>query len=78
MRSSGSTRARGEADRFQAILAEYEQAPEVTRRRLYLEAMGGFLAEQKGLYIVDAEQKALVPWLSLEAGVRPVPEGGKK
>ena len=71
-------RARGEADRFQAILSEYEQAPEVTRRRLYLEAMGGFLAEQKGLYIVDAEQKALVPWLSLESGVRPVPEGGKK
>jgi membrane protease subunit HflK len=71
-------RARGEADRFQAILAEYEQAPEVTRRRLYLEAMGGFLAEQKGLYIVDAEQKALVPWLSVESGVRPVPEGGKK
>lgn len=71
-------RASGEADRFQAILAEYEQAPEVTRRRLYLEAMGGFLAEMKGLYIVDAEQKALVPWLPLESGVNPVPEGGKQ
>jgi membrane protease subunit HflK len=72
-------RARGEADRFQAILAEYEQAPEVTRRRLYLEAMGGFLAELKGLYIVDAEQKALVPWLSLESGLGgAIPEGGKK
>jgi len=73
-------RAKGEADRFQAILAEYEQAPEVTGRRLYLEAMGGFLAELKGLYIVDAEQKALVPWLSLESGLvgGPIPEGGKK
>ena len=29
-------RARGEATRFQAILAEYQQAPEVTRRRLHL------------------------------------------
>lgn len=72
-------RARGEANRFQAILAEYEQAPAVTRRRLYLEAMGGFLAELKGLYIVDAEQKALVPWLSLESGLgEAIPEGGKK
>jgi len=72
-------RANGEADRFKAILSEYEQAPEVTRRRLYLEAMGGFLAEMKGLYIVDAEQKALVPWLPLDSGTEAaVPKGGKK
>jgi len=33
----------------------------------------------KGLYIVDADQKALVPWLPLESGIEaPVPEGGKK
>ncbi|MEW6440477.1 MAG: FtsH protease activity modulator HflK [bacterium] len=69
-------RASGEADRFVAILQEYEQAPEVTRRRLYLEALSGFLAEMKGLYIVDPEQRALVPWLSLEAGAKPT-EGGK-
>jgi len=72
-------RANGEANRFLSILAEYEQAPEVTRRRMYLEAMGGFLAELKGLYIVDAEQKAMVPWLPLESGMRgAIPEGGKK
>lgn len=68
-------RASGEATRFQAILEEYQQAPEVTRRRLYLEAMGSFLAETKGLYIVDSDQKALVPWLSIESGVKPVAEG---
>jgi modulator of FtsH protease HflK len=61
-------RARGEATRFQAILAEYQQAPEVTRRRLHLEALGRFMAEMKGLYIVDSDQKAMVPWLSLESG----------
>lgn len=72
-------RANGEADRFQAILTEYEQAPEVTRQRLYLEAMDGFLAEMKRLYIVDAEQKAMVPWLPLESGVEAeVPQGGKQ
>jgi membrane protease subunit HflK len=68
-------RASGEATRFQAILDEYQQAPEVTRRRLYLEALGSFLSELKGLYIVDSDQKALVPWLSLESGAKPLAEG---
>ena len=73
-------RARGEATRFQAILAEYQQAPEVTRRRLHLEAMGRFMTEMKGLYIVDSDQKAMVPWLSLESdpkesGPKPTAEG---
>lgn len=31
--------ARGEATRFEALLVEYRHAPEVTRRRLYLETM---------------------------------------
>lgn len=31
--------AQGEAARFELLLAEYKKAPEVTRRRLYLEAM---------------------------------------
>jgi membrane protease subunit HflK len=61
-------RARGEATRFQAILAEYQQAPEVTRRRLHLEALGRFMTDVKGVYIVDSEQKAMVPWLALDAG----------
>ena len=60
-------RAEGEATRFTAILAEYQGSPQVTRRRLYLEAMTGFLAEMKGLYIVDKDQKAMVPWLPLES-----------
>jgi len=60
-------RAQGEATRFEAILGRYQQAPEVTRRRLYLEAMTGFLSDMKGLYIVDKDQKAMVPWLPLES-----------
>ena len=68
-------RARGEATRFQAILAEYQQAPEVTRRRLHLEALGRFMTDTKGLYIVDSDQKALVPWLGLDAGQKSPVEG---
>ena len=75
-------RAKGEANRFLAILADYESAPEVTRRRMYLESMSGFLAGLKDLYIVDSDQKALVPWLPMKSGATPpvVPpvEGGKK
>ena len=66
-------RAKGEANRFQAILTEYRKAPEVTRKRLYLEALTVILPEAKSLYIVDADQKALIPWLSLDSGLKPAP-----
>src|SRR3990170_827493 len=65
--------ARGEATRFSAVLEEYQRVPEVTRRRLYLEAMGEVLGRAKGLYIVDSEQKALVPWLSIDSAKSPPP-----
>ena len=68
-------RSRGEANRFQAVLAEYQQAPEVTRRRLHLEALGRFMTDMKGLYIVDSDQKAMVPWMALDAGPKPTAEG---
>lgn len=68
-------RANGEATRFRAILADYQRAPEVTRRRLYLEAIGSILPEAKALYIVDSEQKALLPWLRMEAGEMPAAAG---
>ncbi len=70
-------RAKGEANRFQAILAEYRRFPEVTRKRLYLEALTTILPAAKSLYIVDADQKALIPWLSLESGVKQAPGGMK-
>ncbi len=63
-------RAEGEATRFSAILNEYRQAPEVTRRRLYLEAMNQFLNGTKQLYIFDEDQKAMVPTFPLESGER--------
>jgi len=70
-------RAKGEANRFQAILAQYLRFPEVTRKRLYLEALTTIFPAAKSLYIVDADQKALIPWLSLESGVKQAPGGMK-
>jgi membrane protease subunit HflK len=71
-------RAEGEATRFDAILGQYLQAPQVTRRRLYLEAMTGFLSGMKGLYIVDEDQKAMVPWLPLESSTPQPPTQGRQ
>jgi modulator of FtsH protease HflK len=68
-------RAQGDATRFQAILNEYRDAPEVTRRRMHLEAMSEFLGELKGIYIVDSDQRAMLPFLTLDPGT-PVPAGG--
>jgi membrane protease subunit HflK len=42
----------GETDRFLALLKEYEKAPEITRSRLYLEAMEKILPKVK-LYMLD-------------------------
>ncbi len=44
----------GETDRFLALLKEYEKAPEITRSRLYLEAMERILPKVK-LYVLDTE-----------------------
>ncbi len=60
--------AEGEAARFLAILNEYRQVPEVTRQRLYIEAMREILNQANGLYIVDSELKNLIPWLPLQPG----------
>jgi modulator of FtsH protease HflK len=71
-------RASGEATRFESILGEYQGAPEVTRQRMYLEAMEGYLANARGIYVVDSEQKAMVPWLPLESGAKQSAQGGAK
>lgn len=67
-------RARGDAGRFEAVLREYQRVPQVTRRRLYLETISEVMAEAKSIYVVDEEQKALVPWLSVDGKANPVTE----
>jgi len=66
-------RAQGEAARFTSVLAEYQRVPEVTRRRLYLEAMNEVLAEAKSVYIVDSAQRGLIPWLSIDSSGKAPP-----
>jgi len=58
-------RAKGEADRFMRILAEYKKAPEVTRRRLYLETMREVLPQMKSKIVIDDEIGGVLPLLDL-------------
>ncbi len=49
-------KATGEANRFSALLGEYEKSKEVTRQRLYLEAMEEVLPGVKK-YVLDPENE---------------------
>ena len=65
-------RAKGDAARFLSLYAEYSKAEDVTRRRLYLEAMQEIFPSMGNKYIVDADQKNFLPLLNLEKS-----KGGK-
>ena len=65
-------RAKGDAARFLALYEEYSKAKDVTRRRLYLEAIREIYIKLGPKYIVDAEQKNLLPLLNLGQ-----PKGGQ-
>ena len=59
--------AKGDVARFNALLAEYQKAPDVTRRRLYLETMQDILPEVRQVFVFDANQPAsLLPFLDLQ------------
>ena len=56
--------SRGEAERFNALLAAYRVAPEVTRKRLYLETMEAVLPNVEKI-IVEPGAASVLPHLSL-------------
>jgi membrane protease subunit HflK len=59
--------ALGEASRFSAILAEYVQAPDVTRKRIYLETLEGVLGDVDIIMMDEnaAGSQGVVPYLPL-------------
>ena len=59
-------RARGDATLFTALLAAYRRAPEVTRRRMYLETIGEIYPKVKRKIVLDANAKSVLPLLNLE------------
>ena len=58
-------RAKGDAARFKALYVEYEKAKDVTKRRLYLETLKSLLPKIGNKYIIDSDQKNVLPLLNL-------------
>ncbi len=57
--------AEGDVASFEALLIEYTAAPEITRRRLYLETMSEILPRLGKTMILDEEAKGILPLLNL-------------
>lgn len=58
-------RARGDAELFIQVHAAYKRAPEVTRRRMYLETMAEIYPKVKKKIVIDEKLKGIVPLLPL-------------
>ncbi|MGZ8163541.1 MAG: FtsH protease activity modulator HflK [Methylobacter sp.] len=57
--------AEGEASRFSQLLAEYKKAPDVTRKRLYIESMESVLAESNTV-MIDVKEGNNLLYLPLD------------
>ena len=57
--------AEGDVARFTALLAEYTKAPEVTRRRIYIETLQDVMPGIRSKIIVDEQSQGILPLLNL-------------
>ncbi len=66
--------AEGNAARFNALLTEYAKAPEVTRRRIYIETLQKVMPDVRSKIVVDESARAILPFLNLNSaqqGIKP-------
>jgi membrane protease subunit HflK len=66
--------AEGDVARFRALLAEYSKAPEVTRRRIYVETMQEVMPGIRSKIIVDQRTHGILPLLNINSQTH---EGGR-
>ncbi len=59
--------ATGETKRFLEIFKEYKNAPDVTRKRMYLETMEKVLPNVESVYVIDKDQQAPLPLLNISS-----------
>ncbi|HKE11165.1 MAG TPA: FtsH protease activity modulator HflK [Myxococcota bacterium] len=71
-RESKVAEATGAAERFRALDSEYRKAPDVTRRRLYLETMETVLPQVETV-VVDPSTAHVLPYLPIGAA-KPAPQ----
>ena len=77
-RQSVIATAKGEATRFLSVAKEYSKAPDITRKRLYLEAMQTVLSNPEMEKIIMPENGAapVLPYLPLDR-IKPQSQSGK-
>ncbi len=59
--------AEGDVARFSALLAEYSKAPEVTRRRIYIETLQDVMPRLHSKIIIDEQARSILPLLNLDS-----------
>lgn len=58
--------AEGDVARFKAVLKEFEKAPEITKTRLYLEAMSEVVPQMGKKIILDEDASQVLPLLQMQ------------
>ena len=69
--------SQGDADRFLALLKEYRNAKDVTRKRLYLETMEEILSQARKL-VIDSDNQSVIQLLPLQELIQQLPEASKQ
>ena len=59
--------AEGDVARFSALLAEYSKAPEVTRRRIYIETLQDVMPGIRSKIIIDEQARSILPLLNIDS-----------
>jgi modulator of FtsH protease HflK len=54
-------RSLGDASKFASVLVEYKKAPEITKKRIYIETMEELFKRFKNITIVDPKIKGILP-----------------
>ena len=67
--------AQGDAQRFKSVLAEYQKAPQVTRDRMYLDAMQQIYSSVTKV-LVDSRQGSNLLYLPLDKIMQQVAQSG--
>jgi len=61
----------GDVARFSQVLIEYRKAPDITKKRLYMETMEEIIPKMGKVVIIDEKAKSVLPLLNLNKGVTP-------
>jgi membrane protease subunit HflK len=69
-------RSQGDSARFKSVYESYRRAPEVTRRRMYLETMQRVLPQIGAKVYLDKDAKGILPLLPLQNMLAPAAKSG--